>query len=80
MGGDGKKKGVKLNAMENFVLSGSAAVISKTASAPIERVKLLIQNQVKCIFYFVFFFVFFFFLCFLNIKNPSHATKLNKNK
>lgn len=35
----------KLNAAENFVLSGCAAVISKTASAPIERVKLMIQNQ-----------------------------------
>eukprot|EP01084_Bolivina_argentea_P028695 53290_1 len=29
----------------NFLLSGTAAVISKTTSAPIERVKLLIQNQ-----------------------------------
>jgi solute carrier family 25 (adenine nucleotide translocator) protein 4/5/6/31 len=35
----------KLTAAENFVLSGCAAVISKTASAPIERVKLMIQNQ-----------------------------------
>jgi len=31
--------------MENFAISGAAAVISKTAAAPIERVKLLIQNQ-----------------------------------
>jgi len=30
---------------ENFVLSGAAAIISKTAAAPIERVKLLVQNQ-----------------------------------
>jgi len=30
---------------ENFVLSGCAAVISKTAAAPIERIKLLVQNQ-----------------------------------
>ena len=30
---------------ENFGLSGAAAIISKTAAAPIERVKLLIQNQ-----------------------------------
>jgi len=30
---------------ENFMLSGSAAVIAKTAAAPIERVKLLIQSQ-----------------------------------
>ncbi len=27
------------------MLSGVAAVISKTAAAPIERVKLLVQNQ-----------------------------------
>lgn len=31
--------------MENFLLSGTAAGISKTAAAPIERVKLLLQNQ-----------------------------------
>ncbi|OAF71924.1 ADP/ATP translocase [Intoshia linei] len=30
---------------ESFMLSGMAAAISKTAAAPIERVKLLIQNQ-----------------------------------
>jgi len=35
----------KLDFWENFVLSGAAAVISKTAAAPLERVKLLIQNQ-----------------------------------
>ena len=35
----------KLSFMENFALSGTAAVISKTAAAPIERVKLLVQNQ-----------------------------------
>lgn len=34
-----------LSFMENFGLSGAAAIISKTASAPIERVKLLVQNQ-----------------------------------
>ena len=31
--------------IENFALSGIAAVVSKTAAAPIERVKLLVQNQ-----------------------------------
>lgn len=41
----GDKKKVKLSFAENFALSGAAAVISKTAAAPIERVKLLIQNQ-----------------------------------
>lgn len=35
----------KLGFAENFALSGVAAVISKTAAAPIERVKLLVQNQ-----------------------------------
>lgn len=35
----------KLGFAESFALSGAAAVISKTAAAPIERVKLLVQNQ-----------------------------------
>ena len=35
----------KLSFAEKFALSGCAAVISKTATAPIERIKLLIQNQ-----------------------------------
>lgn len=35
----------KLGFMENFMLSGVAAAVSKTAAAPIERVKLLVQNQ-----------------------------------
>jgi len=35
----------KLGFVENFCLSGAAAIISKTAAAPIERVKLLVQNQ-----------------------------------
>merc|ERR1719300_1356231 len=34
-----------LSSVENFALSGAAAVISKTVAAPIERVKLMIQNQ-----------------------------------
>jgi len=37
--------GKDLGFVENFALSGAAAVISKTAAAPIERVKLLVQNQ-----------------------------------
>ena len=40
-------KGQKLSFAENFALSGAAAVISKTAAAPIERVKLLVQNQAE---------------------------------
>merc|ERR1711997_1152624 len=39
--GDSKK----LNFFENFMLSGVAAGVSKTVAAPIERVKLLVQNQ-----------------------------------
>jgi len=37
----------RLSFAENFFLSGLAAIISKTAAAPIERVKLLIQNQAE---------------------------------
>jgi len=39
----GDKK--KLGFAENFMLAGVAAGVSKTAAAPIERVKLLVQNQ-----------------------------------
>lgn len=35
----------KLGFLENFMLSGVAAGVSKTCAAPIERVKLLVQNQ-----------------------------------
>merc|ERR1711964_5539 len=35
----------KLGFVENFMLSGVAAGVSKTAAAPIERIKLLVQNQ-----------------------------------
>jgi solute carrier family 25 (adenine nucleotide translocator) protein 4/5/6/31 len=38
-------KSKKLGFFENFMLSGVAAAVSKTAAAPIERVKLLVQNQ-----------------------------------
>lgn len=34
-----------LSFLENFALSGAAAIVSKTTAAPIERVKLMIQNQ-----------------------------------
>ncbi len=39
------KKKMQLGFFENFMLSGVAAGVSKTAAAPIERVKLLVQNQ-----------------------------------
>merc|ERR1711928_293823 len=44
---DNKLKGAdkKLGFFESFMLSGVAAGVSKTAAAPIERVKLLVQNQ-----------------------------------
>jgi solute carrier family 25 (adenine nucleotide translocator) protein 4/5/6/31 len=35
----------ELSFVENFGLSGTAAVVSKTIAAPIERIKLLVQNQ-----------------------------------
>lgn len=38
-------KGKDVSFLENFALSGAAAIISKTAAAPIERIKLLVQNQ-----------------------------------
>ena len=40
-----EKGGQTLGFAESFALSGAAAVISKTAAAPIERVKLMVQNQ-----------------------------------
>jgi solute carrier family 25 (adenine nucleotide translocator) protein 4/5/6/31 len=40
-----KKAPVKLHFVEDFMLAGVAAGVSKTAAAPIERVKLLVQNQ-----------------------------------
>ncbi|VDQ03290.1 unnamed protein product [Trichobilharzia regenti] len=43
--GEGGKEIKGLSFVENFLLSGAAAVIAKTAAAPIERVKLLVQNQ-----------------------------------
>jgi len=39
------KSDKKTNMAEDFVLGGTAAAISKTIAAPIERVKLLLQNQ-----------------------------------
>lgn len=43
--GNQPKAPKKLSFIENFLLSGIAAAVSKTAAAPIERVKLLIQTQ-----------------------------------
>lgn len=35
------------NFLIDFGMGGVSAAVSKTAAAPIERVKLLIQNQVR---------------------------------
>jgi len=43
-GGKGSSK-TRLGFTENFLISGCSAAISKTSAAPIERVKLLLQNQ-----------------------------------
>lgn len=39
----------KLSFLENFLLSGAAAIAAKTVAAPIERVKLLVQNEAEMI-------------------------------
>jgi len=44
-GGKGSSKTQRLGFTENFLISGCSAAISKTSAAPIERVKLLLQNQ-----------------------------------
>jgi solute carrier family 25 (adenine nucleotide translocator) protein 4/5/6/31 len=43
--GDKKSEGVELSFVEDFLLSGVAAVTSKTIAAPLERIKMVIQNQ-----------------------------------
>jgi len=46
MSADKKKKPAKkTNMVEDFMLGGTAAAVSKTIAAPIERIKLLLQNQ-----------------------------------
>jgi len=44
-GGGGGARGKKLGFYEDFLIGGVSAGVSKTAAAPIERVKLLVQNQ-----------------------------------
>jgi len=43
--GSDKGGAKKTNMIEDFLLGGTAAAVSKTIAAPIERVKLLLQNQ-----------------------------------
>ena len=38
-----------INFTENFILSGLAALLSKTTAAPIERIKIILQNQQELI-------------------------------
>lgn len=38
---EGMKSGTPLSFAENFILSGIAAVTSKTIAAPIERIKMV---------------------------------------
>jgi len=40
-----KMSKAKTNMVEDFILGGTSAAVSKTIAAPIERVKLLLQNQ-----------------------------------
>lgn len=41
--GDGRSKSEKVAA--DFLMGGAAAAVAKTGAAPMERVKLLVQNQ-----------------------------------
>jgi len=47
MSKDTKAPAKKLHFAEDFLLGGVAAAISKTAAAPIERIKLNVQNQAE---------------------------------
>merc|ERR1712146_514705 len=47
MSKDTKAPPKKLHFAEDFLLGGVAAAISKTAAAPIERIKLNVQNQAE---------------------------------
>merc|ERR1712065_21789 len=40
-----KKPQQKLSFFEDFMMGGTSAAVSKTVSAPIERVKMMVQNQ-----------------------------------
>jgi len=47
MGGGGatKSDGTAMGFLKNFLMGGTAGVISKTSCAPLERVKIVLQNQ-----------------------------------
>ncbi|CAM9514862.1 unnamed protein product [Ascophyllum nodosum] len=45
MAGDGKQPAKKSNFLFDFALGGVSGAIAKTCTAPIERVKLIIQTQ-----------------------------------
>ena len=42
---DQKQKKTMSGFLTDFMMGGVSAAVSKTAAAPIERIKLLIQNQ-----------------------------------
>lgn len=44
-GGAAQSDGTVLGFLKNFLLGGTAGVISKTSCAPLERVKIVLQNQ-----------------------------------
>ncbi len=56
MSHEGGKSNNKLTSFAiDFAMGGVSAAVSKTAAAPIERVKLLIQNQVMLLSFRLFF-------------------------
>lgn len=44
-GGGGSSDGTATGFLKNFLMGGTAGVISKTSCAPLERVKIILQNQ-----------------------------------
>ena len=43
--GAGNSDGTAMGFLKNFLMGGTAGVISKTSCAPLERVKIVLQNQ-----------------------------------
>ena len=43
----GNKSIIKLSSFQKFTINSMTAIFSKTVAAPIERIKLLIQNQAE---------------------------------
>ena len=74
-----EKQGGFVGFFVDFMMGGVSAAVAKTAAAPIERVKLLIQNQDEMlksgrlstpyVFLFSLFFVLFHFLFFYSLTS-----------